>query len=111
MKQWAAVTPAAAEAAVLSFIPVYSKSIKPAAPGSEEANKPTHTNPPLETTDDRVCMSREVTVAPKRHLNEFSITRPDVTNENPAPNNLVILHGYGAGLAFFYKNFEYVKTE
>jgi cardiolipin-specific phospholipase len=38
-----------------------------------------------------------------RALNEFSVER---TNEPPADQNLVILHGYGAGLGFFYKNFE-----
>lgn len=37
-----------------------------------------------------------------RALNEFSIERVGEDVEN----NLVMLHGYGAGLAFFYKNFE-----
>lgn len=37
-----------------------------------------------------------------RALNEFSIERVG----EPVENNLVILHGYGAGLGFFYKNFE-----
>jgi cardiolipin-specific phospholipase len=36
-----------------------------------------------------------------RALHEFSITRHE-----PATNALVMLHGYGAGLGFFYKNFE-----
>lgn len=37
-----------------------------------------------------------------RELNEFSVERSD---EKP-DNHLVMLHGYGAGLGFFYKNFE-----
>src|SRR5436309_11319043 len=37
-----------------------------------------------------------------RAINEFSIERDGETVEE----NLVMLHGYGAGLGFFYKNFE-----
>ena len=37
-----------------------------------------------------------------RSLNEFSVERRGETTKE----NLVILHGYGAGLGFFYKNFE-----
>jgi cardiolipin-specific phospholipase len=38
----------------------------------------------------------------ERALNEFSVERVGEEVEN----NLVMLHGYGAGLGFFYKNFE-----
>ena len=41
-----------------------------------------------------------------RALNEFSVTR---TAEPPAKNHLVLVHGYGAGLAFFYKNFDHLS--
>lgn len=37
-----------------------------------------------------------------RALNEFSVERVGEETDH----NLVILHGYGAGLGFFYKNFE-----
>ena len=37
-----------------------------------------------------------------RFLNEFSVER---VGEN-VDNNLVMLHGYGAGLGFFYRNYE-----
>lgn len=37
-----------------------------------------------------------------RALNEFSIERENETVQD----TLVVLHGYGAGLGFFYKNFE-----
>lgn len=40
-----------------------------------------------------------------RFLNEFSVER---LGEN-VDNNLVMLHGYGAGLGFFYKNFESIS--
>ena len=39
---------------------------------------------------------------PDRALNEFSVERLG----EPSDQNLVMLHGYGAGLGFFYKNFE-----
>lgn len=37
-----------------------------------------------------------------RAINEFSVER----EEEEVEENLVMLHGYGAGLGFFYKNFE-----
>jgi cardiolipin-specific phospholipase len=40
-----------------------------------------------------------------RSINEFSVTRLNDPADIPQ-HNLVMLHGYGAGLAFFYKNFE-----
>lgn len=47
--------------------------------------------------------SRMVELSGKgRALNEFSVERVG----EQADQNLVILHGYGAGLGFFYKNFE-----
>ncbi|KAF3917380.1 hypothetical protein ABW21_db0203553 [Orbilia brochopaga] len=100
---WSGVTPAAAEASVLQFIPFYSNSLKPAV--GHEADKPDHTTPPLESSDDRICASHEVPLSnPKQFLNEFSITRP--ASSAADKHNLVILHGYGAGLGFFYKNFD-----
>ena len=42
-----------------------------------------------------------------RALNEFSIERVG----EPVNNNLVMLHGYGAGLGFFYKNFESLSRQ
>lgn len=47
--------------------------------------------------------SRMVELSGKnRALNEFSVERLGET----ADQNLVMLHGYGAGLGFFYRNFE-----
>jgi cardiolipin-specific phospholipase len=51
----------------------------------------------------RVWRSTMVTLSGKnRALNEFSVERVDETPDE----TLVMLHGYGAGLGFFYKNFE-----
>lgn len=38
-----------------------------------------------------------------RIINEFTVTR---TAEPDPKNHLVMLHGYGAGLAFFYRNYD-----
>lgn len=38
-----------------------------------------------------------------RIINEFTVTR---TSEPDPKNHLVMLHGYGAGLAFFYRNYD-----
>ncbi len=51
----------------------------------------------------RVWQSSMVQLSGKnRALNELAIHRVD----EQADNTLVMLHGYGAGLGFFYKNFE-----
>jgi len=51
----------------------------------------------------RVWRSRMVELSGKnRALNEFSVER---VGEH-ADETLVMLHGYGAGLGFFYKNYE-----
>ncbi|GJE84904.1 alpha/beta hydrolase [Phanerochaete sordida] len=39
----------------------------------------------------------------KRYINTFSITSTDASPSAPAP--AVVLHGYGAGLGFFFRNF------
>lgn len=108
----------ATEHKVLSFVP-YLQS----PPTQPQTGKTTETHPPTsEQTDDlsrtesrtvegsksdpygpRRWHSSLIKLAGKnRALNEFSIER--VGEE--VDNNLVILHGYGAGLGFFYKNFE-----
>lgn len=107
----------AAEHKVLSFIPYLQQP-----PTQGQTGKTTDSNPPAHQTDDltrtssataegaphdpygpRRWHSSLIKLAGKnRALNEFSIER---VNE-PVDNNLVILHGYGAGLGFFYKNFE-----
>ncbi|KAK9484712.1 Alpha/Beta hydrolase protein [Lipomyces starkeyi] len=50
----------------------------------------------------RKAESKMIELSKGRSLNEFEITR---TTE-PVEEELVVLHGYGAGLAFFYRNFD-----
>lgn len=118
--KWATVSPATAEHAVLSYVP-YLKSSVPThtqtgtSPTTDAASPMTiNTDPllaahPVKTSSHtdpygpRSWSSQMVQLSGKnRALNEFSVTRSDEAVEE----NLVMLHGYGAGLGFFYKNFE-----
>ncbi|KAF2154260.1 alpha/beta-hydrolase [Myriangium duriaei CBS 260.36] len=118
---WAGLSPAVTEHKVLSFIPYLQQH----APTHEQTGRrPSAPNAPA---DDDVDASPELEAKPfvtdsntdpygprrwrsdlvqlkgkNRYLNEFSVERvgEDVTN------NLVMLHGYGAGLGFFYRNFD-----
>ncbi|KAB8337277.1 hypothetical protein FH972_021578 [Carpinus fangiana] len=112
---WASITPAAAEHKVLSFCPYLLQAPTQmqtgVATGSNADSKDdTSHGTSLSKTgsrDDpygpRKWHSSLVKLAGKdRALNEFSVER---VGEN-VENTLVMLHGYGAGLGFFYKNFE-----
>ena len=117
--QWANIPAAKAEHAVLSYIPCLK---------SPPTQTQTGTLPPSETpvTTSIPETNENASVAVKTHsetdphgprrwhsnlvklkgkdraLNEFSVERlGEETDEN-----MVMLHGYGAGLGFFYKNFE-----
>ncbi|KAI1619312.1 alpha/beta hydrolase [Exophiala viscosa] len=117
---WSNIPAAEAEHRVLSLIPYLQKPPTHTQTGSEPPSKnpstlsvvdtsPSKQAPPITTnsiTDPygpRTWYSRMVQLSGKnRALNEFSVER---TGEE-ADQNLVIIHGYGAGLGFFYKNFE-----
>ncbi|KAF2207537.1 hypothetical protein CERZMDRAFT_122659 [Cercospora zeae-maydis SCOH1-5] len=116
---WASLTPAVTEHKVMSFIP-YLQS--PPTVASPSGSAPTSTNTSrsaLDNSADDGSMQRTVSsqdpYGPRqwqsemvqlkgkdRYLNEFSVERIG----EKVDNNLVMLHGYGAGLGFFYKNFE-----
>ncbi|KAL7272932.1 hypothetical protein RUND412_004240 [Rhizina undulata] len=99
---WAAISPDAAEAAVLGFLP-FNKP-PPATSPAESITTPTTDPPQVDRYGPRACTSTLVPLSGKNRLiNEFSITR---TAENDPENHIVMLHGYGAGLAFFYKNYD-----
>ncbi|KAL8703054.1 MAG: hypothetical protein Q9201_003779 [Fulgogasparrea decipioides] len=116
---WANVPAAAAEHAVLSYIPYLRKppthtqtgSAPPSTNGStmsisDSADKvaaPVRTNSFEDPFGPRQWHSQLVKLGGKGHaLNEFSVERLGEAHDQ----NLVMLHGYGAGLGFFYKNFE-----
>ncbi|KAL8952830.1 MAG: hypothetical protein Q9222_001265 [Ikaeria aurantiellina] len=116
---WANVPAATAEHAVLSYVPYLRKppthtqtgSAPPSANGSpmsfdDTADKeatPVRTTSNSDPYGPRQWQSQMVKLNGKnRALNEFSVERLDESKDN----SLVMLHGYGAGLGFFYRNFE-----
>jgi len=116
---WSALPAAQAEHKVLSFVPYLQRppmySQTSSEPPSTSPSTLSVSDPPLDKasftrqnsiTDphgQRMWYSRMVPLSGKnRALNEFSVERAG----EEADQNLVILHGYGAGLGFFYKNFE-----
>jgi cardiolipin-specific phospholipase len=116
---WAGQSPMATEHRVLSYIPHLQKppthtqtgsAPVTAAPSSADLTAPPK-NPEAHTTTNslndpygpRRWNSQMVELSGKgRALNEFSVERLGEEVEE----NLVMLHGYGAGLGFFYRNFE-----
>jgi cardiolipin-specific phospholipase len=115
---WQGYSPAATEHRVLSFIPYLQSPPTHTQTGSAPVSvagssidlsedggkaKPVTSNSITDAYGPRMWSSKLVQLPGKdRALNEFSVER---VGEN-VENNLVILHGYGAGLGFFYKNFE-----
>ncbi|KAI5306796.1 hypothetical protein KEM56_007090 [Ascosphaera pollenicola] len=125
---WANIPAASAEHKVLSFVPylfdVPTQTQTGNLPSPPSSPAPGSAQQQLDSLDSAdTSQPGTVTTAPtpqdpygprrwqstmvelsgkNRALNEFSIERVG----EPVENNLVILHGYGAGLGFFYKNFE-----
>lgn len=116
---WANLSPAIAEHNVLSFIPYLQKPPTHTQTGSAPVSAhqsttdinidPSRESSPVTTSSlkdpygPRIWNSNLVPLSGKdRALNEFSVERVGEEVEE----NLVMLHGYGAGLGFFYKNFE-----
>ncbi|KAH6660428.1 Alpha/Beta hydrolase protein [Truncatella angustata] len=105
---WTSVTPSAAERNVIAHIPYLKEAVaRSTAPLADvpSADHPgaTTTSSDIDPYGPRVWRSQMVKLSGKnRGLNEFSVER--VGEE--VDDNLVMLHGYGAGLGFYYKNFE-----
>ena len=117
--QWANIPAAKAEHTVLSYIPYLKQPPTHTQTGttlpSETPNMASFSNSDADKASAVQTHSNGDPYGPRqwnsilvnlsgnnRALNEFSVER---TGEN-IDQNLVILHGYGAGLGFFYKNFE-----
>lgn len=116
---WANVPAAVAEHKVMSFIPYLKEPPTQAETGTQPPTEtPTASTEPATSTTKATTVrttsnsdpygprqwdSKLVKLSGKnRALNEFSVERYEEETEQ----NLVMLHGYGAGLGFFYKNFE-----
>jgi cardiolipin-specific phospholipase len=112
---WAGLSPAVTEHKVLSFVPYLQQPPTHTQTGSapqstvdltgdeDHTARPVTSNSITDPYGPRRWASNLVKLAGKdRALNEFSVERVGEEVEN----NLVMLHGYGAGLGFFYKNFE-----
>ncbi|KAL3955787.1 hypothetical protein ACCO45_011350 [Purpureocillium lilacinum] len=101
---WTSVTPPMAERNVLSLIPHLREAVdsltKPVLSSSSSASSTTGNADPFGA---RVWRRSLVQLSGKnRALNEVCVER---VGEEPE-ETLVMVHGYGAGLGFFYNNFE-----
>ncbi|ODA76389.1 hypothetical protein RJ55_08235 [Drechmeria coniospora] len=99
---WTSVTPAMAERKVLSFIPHLREavdSVTAASPAPAPADNSIKPDP----FGTRVWRRSLVKLSGKnRALNEVCVERVGEDEDE----TLVMVHGYGAGLGFFYKNLE-----
>ncbi|PHH65899.1 hypothetical protein CDD81_1268 [Ophiocordyceps australis] len=96
---WTSVTPSIAEYNVLSLIPHVREATKTTT-GSDVSSPNTDPHGPRLWRRSLVPLSGK-----NRALNEVCIEH-DGASSNPPDETLVMIHGYGAGLGFFYKNFE-----
>lgn len=105
---WSSVTPPVAERNLIASIPYLKEAVAQSVAPLQSV--PSADNPGATETltkhdpfGPRVWRSQMVTLSGKnRGLNEFSVERVG----EPVDDTLVMLHGYGAGLGFYCKNFE-----
>ncbi|KAK4100236.1 alpha/beta-hydrolase [Parathielavia hyrcaniae] len=94
---WTTVSSRQAERNVLSYVPFVREAT------AEATGSQLHDLAKSDPFGQRIWRSSMVELSGKdRALNELAIERVG----EQADDTLVMLHGYGAGLGFFYKNFE-----
>lgn len=112
---WNSVSAAAAERGVLAYVPFLREAKAGSQPDltltTQQQQQQQEDGVPIESLNSasgdpygpRLWRSQMVPLSGKnRALNEYSVERVgEQTTET-----LVMLHGYGAGLGFFYRNFE-----
>ncbi|CAK7568524.1 MAG: hypothetical protein SEPTF4163_006517 [Sporothrix epigloea] len=110
---WTSVSASAAERGVLAYVPFVREAKAGSQPDLSLATQQRQADgAPLSSINSantkdpygtRLWRSQMVALSGKnRALNEYSIERVGEDTEE----TLVMLHGYGAGLGFFYRNFE-----
>ncbi|CAK7262441.1 hypothetical protein SEPCBS57363_000028 [Sporothrix epigloea] len=110
---WTSVSASAAERGVLAYVPFVREAKAGSQPDLSLTTQQRQADgAPLSSVNSansespygtRLWRSQMVTLSGKnRALNEYSIERVGEDTEE----TLVMLHGYGAGLGFFYRNFE-----
>ncbi|ROW04473.1 hypothetical protein VMCG_04976 [Cytospora schulzeri] len=95
---WTTTSPVASERAVLNLVPYLKEAISDtlSSDPKDALSKP-------DPFGNRIWRSTMVALSGKdRSLNEYSVERVGEQQEE----TIVMLHGYGAGLGFFYQNFE-----
>ena len=103
---WSGISPATSERNVLSYVP-YLREAKAGSSTQQQSEGASALQVERASNNDpygnRLWRSQMVPLSGKnRVLNEYSVER--VGEETT--DTLVMLHGYGAGLGFFYRNFE-----
>ncbi|KUI57511.1 hypothetical protein VP1G_04801 [Cytospora mali] len=94
---WNTASPLASERNVLSFVPYLKEAI------SDTLSDPQNAVSRPDPFGHRIWRSTMVALSGRnRSLNEYSVERAGEETEE----TIVMLHGYGAGLGFFYQNFE-----
>lgn len=95
---WESISPAAAEAKVLSFLPFAQPG-----PATSVGDVNTSETSSRDPHGQRQMKSELVKLSgDNRIINEFSVERMGEEKQE----DFVMLHGYGAGLGFFYKNYD-----
>ncbi|KAG8841917.1 hypothetical protein FRB96_006640 [Tulasnella sp. 330] len=86
---------------ILQRLPFFSSS-----PNAAQPDPSTETNVNDLKSNIVGKISRFELDTPERYLNQFAITPITPVESSRAPPPTVVLHGYGAGLIFFYQNFQ-----